>query len=199
MSDTAPKTRPRAKRPSPSLREIRFAQHYAEHGVATDAYRAAGYPERPADSTRVLAWRVLRNAEVQALIRTLRQEAVDAARVSVNRLAQALSRLAFCNRADLFDENWCLLPKAQWPADVAATVEGIDTQELFDVVSERGGPKRKELRGYARKVRTAKRTEAIKLLMQWRGMIRDAEVEEMERQIRELRELLEQVKKGNAP
>jgi phage terminase small subunit len=190
VSNPERKKRARPRRPELSCREVRFAEHYAEHGVAAEAYRAAGYPDGTTSTPRVLAWRLLRKPAVRGLIHELRREALDAARVTVNRLAQALARIAFANRADLFDERGCLLPKDQWPADVAATVEAIENEELFEVVSQKGQPRRRELRGYARKVRTAKRTEAIKLLMQWRGMIRDAEAEAMGREIQQLRELL---------
>ena len=148
------------KQPELTLREIRFAEHYVEHGCSADAYRHAGYPERLPQSTHVLAWRVLRNPAVQRLIRDIRQEALDAARISVNRLAQGLARIAFANRADLFDEHGCLLPAHLWPPDVAATVEGIDTEEVFETVSGDGQPKRKELRGHNRSVKTARRTES---------------------------------------
>jgi phage terminase small subunit len=171
VSTSTKKTRAKPKRPALTLREIRFAEHYVEHGSASAAYRAAGYAERPSESTWTLAARVLRKPAVQQLIHDMRHEAVDTARASVNRLVQGLVRIAFADRADLFDEHGCLLPAGQWPADVAATVEGIDSEDLFEVVSEPGQPKRKELRGHARKVRTARRTEAIKLLMQWRRMI----------------------------
>ena len=153
-----------------SEREIKFAIHYFEHGVATEAYRAA-YPERPADSTRVLAWRVLRKRAVQEYIHELRKEACDAAKVTVNRLVQGLARIAFANRADFFDRHGCLLPASEWPADVAATVEGVESEDLFEVVSKKGEPKRKELKGHVRKIRTAKRTEALRLLAQFRKMI----------------------------
>src|SRR5687768_16126092 len=87
MSEKNPEKRPKRKRPGLSARAVRFAAHYVECGVATDAYRAAGYPERSDQSTRVLAFHVLRNPGVQDLIREMRQVACDAARVTINRLA----------------------------------------------------------------------------------------------------------------
>ena len=142
-----------------------------EHGNATAAYKAAGYPEHPAASTWVLAFRVLRKPAVQQLIHDLRQEAVDAARVNVNRIVQGLARIAFADRTDLFDDKGRLLPKSLWPADVKATVEEIENLELFEVTSEKGALKRKELVGFTRKVKTARRIEALKLLMQWLRMV----------------------------
>jgi phage terminase small subunit len=198
VSDSAPKRRQKPKRPELSICEVRFAELYAAGGTtASQAHRDAGFPPRPADNVHTMAWRLLRKPAVQKLIHDLRQEALDAARVTVNRLAQALSRIAFADRGDLFDAQGCLLPFAEWPADVAATVEGIDTEELFALVGE-PGQKERQLVGRARKVRTARRVEAIKLLMQWRGMVRDAEVAALDRELQRLRELLEQVKGGRA-
>jgi phage terminase small subunit len=195
VSEKNTQKRPKRKRPELSLREIRFAEQYVECGVATDAYRAAGYPERSDQSTRVLAFHVLRNPAVQKLIHTLRQEACDAARVSINRLAQGLARIAFANRADLFDERGCLLPADQWPPDIAATVESVESEEVYETVAEEGQPKRKQLRGHVRKVHTARRAEAMKVLAQWRRMIgRDSEIESMGRELERLRALLEQVR-----
>ena len=192
VSNDAPKTRTKRQRPELTLREIKFAEQFVECGDASAAYRIAGYAERPAESTWVLACRVLRKPAMQKLIYTLREEAVDAARVSVNRLAQGLARIAFSNRADLFDEHGCLLPANQWPADVAATVEGVESEELFEVISQRGEPKRKARRGHNRKVKTARRVEAMKVLATWKKMIgRDSELEKMAAELADLRALLE--------
>ena len=197
MSEPSKPPRKKPPRPALSAREIKFCSHYFEHGVATEAYRAAGYPIRPADSVKVLAWRVLRKPAVRDYIHELRQEACDAAKVTVNRLAQGLARIAFADRGDLFDEHGRLLPPGQWPKDIAGTIEGIESEDLFEVTSEPGKAKRKELVGYARKVKTARRAEAIKLLMQWRDMIRDASEEEFAREIERLRALLEETQRGN--
>ncbi len=199
MSEPAPKKRARPK-PDLTLREVRFAEHFVEHGNASEAYRAAGYAERPATSTWVLAFRVLRNIRVQQLIRTLRQEAIDATRVSVNRLVQALARIAFANRGDLFDEEGRVLPPSRWPADIAAAVEGVESEELYETVSEfddaaKKTVRRKVLVGHVRKVKTARRTEAIRILAQWKRMIGlDAELEQMGREIDRLRALITQLK-----
>ena len=196
MGTNTPKKRERPAKPDLSLREIRFAQHYAEHGCASAAYRAAGFSDKPATSVHVLAWRVLRKPAVRSYIRQLRDEACTAAQVTTNRLAKALANIAFANRADLFDDKGRLLPPDQWPPDVAATVEGIESEDLFELISAKGQPKRKELKGHARKVKTAGRLGALKLLAEWKGMVKDAQAEMFDQEITRLRELLEQVKRG---
>lgn len=100
--------------------------------------------------------------------------------MSVNRLAQAMARIAFADRCDLFDANGCLRPPHEWPADIAATVESVELED-----------------GVAVEVKTAKRMDALRVLAQWRRMIgRDGEVEAMDRELQRLRQLLEHAK-GN--
>ncbi|MBY0459178.1 MAG: terminase small subunit, partial [Gemmataceae bacterium] len=174
MSDAPEPAKPR--RPELTLRELRFAEHYVEHGSASEAYRSAGFPPVTAASARVLGWRLLRKEAVREIIRQMRQEALDAARVSVQRIVQATARIAFADRADLFDDRGRLLPPKDWPADIRGAVEVVESEDLFEPV-ERVDPesgkvvKRKELVGYTRKVRTGKRIEALKLLAQWKQMI----------------------------
>jgi phage terminase small subunit len=195
MSENSNTPPSRRKRPNLSLREIRFAEHYVENQCAADAYRAAYPPAASDQATRVLAFRVLRNPHVQRLVYDLRQEALDAAHVSVARIAQALSRVAFCDRADLFDEHGALLPPNAWPADVRATIESVESEDIYTTVSGEGGAKRRELRGHVRKVHTAKRTEALRILATWKRMVgRDSEIESMSRELDRLRALLVQVK-----
>src|SRR5262245_46416375 len=149
MTDANDKAKPpKKRRPALTVQQIRFCEIYAEKGNATEAYLAAGFTAGSRESAHVMAWRLLRNRAVADLIRTLREEACDAARISVNRLAQAMARIAFADRSDLFDEHGCLLPASQWPADVRATVESIENEELLTAVSEKGQPKRRELRGF---------------------------------------------------
>ena len=187
--------RPTRRRPALTLLQVKFCEAYVEKGNATEAYVAAGFTTGSRESAQVMAWRLLRNPAVAALIREMREEALAAARVSVNRLAAAMAAIAFANRADLFDSKGRLLPAHQWPVDVAATVESIESEEVFETVSKKGKPKRKELRGHVRSVKTAKRMDALKVLAQWKRMIgRDAELEQMLEEIERMREVLSQLR-----
>lgn len=157
--------------PRLSAREVRFCVGYAEHGNAYRAHKEAGI-EAVSDQARYeAASQLLRKPEIMPLVRRMQDEAVAAAQVTADRIVEGLARIAFADRSGLFDARGRVLPPGQWPADVTGTVEGIDTEEVYETVSEPGKPKRRELVGYARKVRTARRTEALKLLMQWKRMI----------------------------
>jgi phage terminase small subunit len=165
-----------AGKPLLCVREVRFCAGYADHENATRAHREAGYEAASENAHSVAGKALLRKPQIRAKIREMQEEAADVAQATVNKIAQALYRIAFCDRTLLFDERGCLLPRSKMPGDVRATIESIENEELLVVVSKKGEPRRRELMGFARKVKTAKRTEAIKLLMQWKRMIgQDAE------------------------
>ena len=175
MSDPEPSRRKREpQRPSLSLREVRFCTLYAERGkrYGYECYLEAGFPEKETrNATDAAVKRLVRKRQIKETVWQLRQAGVDAAMATVERIAQGLARVAFADRSDLFDERGRLLPPHLWPADVAATVEAIETEEVFRLVSKKGEPKRQELVGYTRKVKTARRVEALKTLAQWRRMV----------------------------
>lgn len=166
---------PRPKVPSSlSIRQVRFCTLYAERGrgYGYECYLEAGFPpgeSRNATDQAVTA--LLRKPQIKATIRMLREAAADSALATVERIAQGLARIAFADRSDLFDDKGRLLPPRDWPADVAATVERVEVEELFETVSKPGEPKRRELSGYTRKVWTADRLGALKVLAQWRRMV----------------------------
>ncbi|MDB5310253.1 MAG: Terminase small subunit [Gemmataceae bacterium] len=160
----------RTRQRPPSHQIIRFCQLWVETQNGTQSVIDAGIQCKNRNSAAAYASKLLDWLAVKKLTRRLRREALDSAQLSVNRVAQALGRIALADRGRLYDEHGQLLPPDQWPADVAATVESLETEEVFEVVSEDGEPERKKLRGYVRKVRTAKRTDALRLLAQWLKM-----------------------------
>lgn len=173
MSDTPPPKRPIRKSGKPLLtaQDIQFAQLLFNRKVSkksvVQCFLDAGFPASDTEaSTTAAAHRRVKNRQFLAYYRRLEQRAADRAQLDADMVVQGLMRIAFANRADLFDEKGRLLPKSQWPADVAATVESVENEELYQTVSEKGQPKRRELVGYTRKIKTAPRTEALKLLAQ---------------------------------
>jgi phage terminase small subunit len=159
--------------PVPSVREIRFCQHFADSDNAYRSYLAAGFePSETDEATRKAASYLLTKPHISALVDRIRREALDAAQVTHNRVIQGLARIAFADRTEMFDEKGRVRPVREWPEDVKHTIEGeIEVEELFETTSKKGEPKRKELKGYARKIKTARRTEALKILAQCLRMI----------------------------
>lgn len=161
--------------PPLSLREIRFCKQYAERGNATRAYIDAGYPHATENAAGYGAWALLKKPKIREYIRELREVAADAAKVTVAMVVRGLARSSFADRRKILDKTGRLLPPHKWPDDVAACIEGIETEEILEHRPDADGRKRKVVAGYVRKVRTAKRTEAQKLLGQFLGMFKDAD------------------------
>ncbi len=71
-----------------------FCVAYVETGVATEAYRAAGYSAGSTDkTTNEAASRLLKNSKVSARIAALRQPAADSARITLETHLADLGRL----------------------------------------------------------------------------------------------------------
>jgi len=171
-------TRQRRHRRKPPLtaREVRFCTLYVECGNAYQSYLDAGFPPRASrNAADVAVGKLLRKAQIQEFVRNLQTAAADAAKVTAEVIAQGLARSASKDLRRLYDERNRIKPPKDWPDDIAAVIEGVESEELFEVV-EAADPdtgkkvRRKELVGYVRKVRTTNRTEAQKELARWRRM-----------------------------
>lgn len=168
VATPAPKRRHKTDPPPLSVREIRFCQIWCDTENATRAYTEAGFRPLPRRSTEVLASRLLRKVEVREYIRTLQRQAADAARVTVDELAAAMAGIVRADLRKLYDKRGAMLPPDQWPDDVAATVEQVESEEVFEPVPGEKGKRR--LKGYARKVKKGSRVAAASKLMEWKGM-----------------------------
>lgn len=151
-----------------SVSDVRFCQHYARHGNAAEAYRQAGY--RNSDSTPAAVWHAahdtLRKAKVRTYVRQLRQEACDAAQITVDRLAGRLAAAAFADRTAVFAADGSVRPPHEWPAELRAIVAGVEAVPTDA--------------GVRYKVRFERSTDALRVLAQWRGMIgADAAVKDL--------------------
>lgn len=172
MAEKSSRRRHKTEPPPLSAREIRFAQLFLEYGRRGQAraYLEAGFPPRDTqNATEAAACRLVRKRQVRAYVRDLQDAAAEAAMVTVEEIARGLRRIAAADRGRLFDRFGRLRPVAQWPADVAATVEAVEVEEVYEPVP--GQPGKRQLRGYVRKVKTARRLEAWRLLAQWRRMV----------------------------
>lgn len=164
-----PKRRRHKTDPPPlSAREIRFCQIWVETGNGTRSYIDAGFPHGSENSAKVMALRLLRKVTIREYIRTLQQHASEAAKVTVEELAAAMAGIVRADRRRLYDRRGRILLPHEWPDDVAATVEQVDSDELFEPVPGAKGKKR--LKGYTRKVKTASRVAAAAKLMEWKRM-----------------------------
>jgi phage terminase small subunit len=162
MSEANASGKPKRPKKPLTIQHIKFCEIYAEKGNATQAFLDAGFEAGTRDSAHVMAWRLLRQEGIRTLIRALREEAVTAARASVDRIAATMANTAFADRGDLFDANGRLLPPDQWPDDISSAIESIELED-----------------GKPSVVKTAKRMDALRALAAWRRMLgRDVETQQ---------------------
>lgn len=176
MGDSGRKRR-HLKKPSLSVREVRFCVLWVELGNATQCYLDAGLPAKvDRAGTAKAASELFRKPEISAFIRNLQTAATEAAKVTVSGIATGLQRSASKDLRKLYDRRGRIKPPHEWPDELAAVIEGVESEEIFETVirvdPDTGKPVRcKELVGYVRKVKTTNRTEAQKTLAQWKRMI----------------------------
>lgn len=178
-----PRQRRHRRKPPLSATEVRFCVLWVDRGNATQCYIDAGFPPK-ADraATCKAASDLFRKPDISAFVRNLQTAAADAAKATVEVIAQGLERSANKDLRKLYDEKNRIKPPKDWPDEIAAVIEGVESEEIYEMVTEVDpdtGKKvrRKELVGYVRKVKTTNRTEAQKVLAQWRRMVgADAEV-----------------------
>lgn len=176
-ANTKTRKRRHLKKPALSAREVRFCVLWVDRGNATQCHIDAGFPENTSRIAQAqAASSLLKKPEISAFIRNLQTAAAEAAKVTVSRIAQGLERSANKDLRKLYDHRGRLKLPHEWPDEVAAFVEGVESEEIFETVTridpDTQKPVRcKELVGYVRKVKTTNRTEAQKVLAQWKRMI----------------------------
>lgn len=173
MAEPEPNRRRKHKthRPPLSAREIRFCQRLMETEESQhDAYLAVGFPAKDTRrATEQAAHRLVKKRVVREYLRKLQDHAAEAAKVTVEELAAVMAGIVRADRRKLYDRHGTILPPDQWPDDVAATVEQVESEEVFEPVPGEKGKRR--LRGYVRKVKTASRVAAATKLMEWKRML----------------------------
>lgn len=160
-------------KPAPPLtaQQIRFCQLWVEHGKAVRAYRDAGFEAADDEVAKKGARRLLNRPEVQAYVNELQQVAADAARVTIELVAQSLFRDGWADRRKLFGPDGEVLPPHEWPDDVAATVSSVEVLERTEWQPEPGTKTRKKVAtGLRWRVKTTDPLSARKVLARWLRM-----------------------------
>ena len=162
---------PRRRRDPPPLtaREVRFCQLWVETGNAARSYIDAGFRHASPNAAAVAARRVLSKAAVRDYVQTLRCQAADAARATLAEVVATIRAIALADRRALFDEHGRVRPPQEWPADLVATIDQVETKELFESVPGAKG-KKKQLKGYARRVKFGNKLAALVKLVQVAGL-----------------------------
>lgn len=153
-----------------SVADIRFCQHLANGKTQLEAYRQAEYRNSKSNDNAVskAASILVRKGKIRRYLRQLKEQAADAAGVTVDMLAQGFRRVGFADRRGIFGPDGSMLPPEFWPEELGSIIAGIEVEDLeeWDEVQ-----KCRVKIGRKWKVRFERSMEARKILAQWRGMI----------------------------
>ena len=142
-----------------------FASEYVIDYNATQAAIRAGYSEKTAYSQ---GNRLLKNVDVQALIKELEAKASKRTEVSKDMVIKELARIAFVDPRNLFDEEGRPKDIRFLDSDTAAALSSVDIYEEFDYNGDE-----KELMGYTKKYKWADKLRALEMLGKHLGMFTD--------------------------
>lgn len=138
-----------------------FCNEYLVDFNASRAARAAGYSE---DTAGAIGHENLKKPEIQARIHQLRQDMGKQFNITRERIAQEYARLAFGDIRKIFKEDGSLLSPHEWDDDTAASIAGLDTDELFEGV----GRDREQI-GVTKKVKLSDKRAALDSLVRLMG------------------------------
>lgn len=139
----------------------KFAIEYLVDLNATAAAKRAGYSEKSAVD---IGPRLLKDPDVLALIEKRRVKISEKTGLTVEKLDEHLTRIAFSDLGRMFDEQGELLPIHAMDADSRASLAGFDVEEIAaeGVVV-----------GRVKKVKVLDRLRAIELGYKRLGVLRD--------------------------
>lgn len=143
-----------------------FIREYLRDRNATQAAIRAGYSARSAHSQ---GHDLLKRPDVQERLRELTGEVLDKLDVSVDRILRELAAIAFADARDIFDSSGALLPIHQLPAHVAATIASIECEVRTEGRGDDAVPVQ------LRKIRRWDKLAALKMLAEYRQMLRPAD------------------------
>lgn len=148
--------------------EDNFARYYVLYGKASVAYRKAYDLGKDTDPKSLwsMASRTLHLRHVEARIDHYRKIAAKKWEVSVERIVQQASMMAFVDKRDIYDEDDNLLPPSEWPEHIARCVAGIEVFEEYD-----GRGKDRVLIGHTKKVHFESRATVLAMLAKHKGML----------------------------
>lgn len=159
----APKAKTGCSQKSAHAKRIAFAHAYLNNGKnGTQAAITAGYSEVSAHTT---AFRLLKNAEVIAIIDEALAKAAEISGLTVQRTLAEVARLAYFDPRKLFDSNGQLLPVHELPDDAAATLASIEVTDIFE-----GNGKGRKKTGELTKIKVWDKNSALEKAMKFHGL-----------------------------
>ena len=147
-------------------RERDFALAYINNGRnGLQAAISAGYSERGAGVT---ANRLLKRANVIALIKECSEAAAAKAGLEVERTMREIANLAYSDPANVLDNNYRPIPLKQLSRDARASIASIEFQPM-----EVGKGKRKSVKYFLKKIRLWDKNAALEKAAKIHGLYRE--------------------------
>jgi hypothetical protein len=109
-----------------SIQEIKFLQHYVEHGNGSAAARHALYSEKNAGNTASL---LLKKRHMIAALDELQEHEIEVLINTKNRVIAKLTSLLNVDIRDAYDSGGLLLPVNEMPKDVAEAIVGFEVED----------------------------------------------------------------------
>ena len=146
-------------------KQERFVVEYLVDLNATQAAIRAGYSKR---SAKVTACDMLRKPAIAEAVRKAREKQKTRIEVSADVVLRELLAIGVSDIRKLYDEKGNLRPIHELDDATAASIAGVETDEIFD-----GAGKDRVWTGYARKVKRFDKTKALELLGRHLGLWND--------------------------
>lgn len=165
-----PRTKAGTGKSAARERRLAFVHAYLRNGHnGLQAAITAGYSPKTAGQA---AHTVLKDIEVQNIIRQSAKKAEESSGLSVERTLKEIARLAYYDPRKLYDEKGNLKTIPELDDDTAAGIAGLEVTEEFE-----GRGEEREMIGYTKKVKLADKNAALDKAMKFHGLYAADKVE----------------------
>jgi len=146
-------------------KQQRFVEEYLVDMNAGAAYRRAGYECKNDNVANVNGHLLISNHKIAAIISEATKKYAAITGLTVERTLQEVARLAYADPRRLYDKDGNFIPVYLMDDDTAATVAGIEVEEILD-----GKGESRTLAGHLRKVKTHDKNAALEKAMKYHGL-----------------------------
>lgn len=136
--------------------QVLFCKEYLKDLNGTEAAKRAGYSE---DSAHVMASRLLGRPHIKRFINRLKSDRNLRLQVDSDSVLAELTRLAFVDLAQLYDDKGALKDIRKIPKNVRRAISSVEIDELFT-----GFGKDREQIGLTKKIKLYDKTKALELI-----------------------------------
>lgn len=147
-------------------RERKYIAARSQGMTQSEAAMAAGYK---GNNPRFAGWSIEKRPRVKARLQKIEQDALASVGISRTQIVREIARIAMLDPRKILDEFGNVRDFDQLDSDTAATIAGMDVEELF----EGSGQERKQT-GMVRKVKFWNKVDALKELAKIARLVQDA-------------------------